>query len=262
MRLLLLASVACITCGSAFGQSLLGQSQPGGGQQPVVTVPAPPPIVAAPATPVTPAPAVQASAPPQGLVATPLPPPAMVQQPSAPPDNGGQVAPAPVPQAVSQPVQGQAVSPSAQTPADGQGGASAPPGAAAATSVSASAPVLPSAASPAALPANDVPPAPDNQWVNGHVAELGVLNKVDGSTSTLTVPVGGQAASGDLTVSVQACTTRPSGSLPDVAAFLTLQSTQSVASDAPVYRGWIVKSLPGSSNAENADEAFRVISCS
>lgn len=280
MRLLLLASVACIAGGSAFGQSLLGQSQPGGGQvQPTVVVPEPPPVVAAPPTPVVAAPARQAP-PPQGLVVTPLPPPNIAQQSSAPPDNGGQTLSQPAPQPVSQPapqptpqpVQMQAVSPSiqggqvgssasTQAVTSGQSGSSGAVGGVA-VPTSASPPVLPSAASPAALPANDVAPTPDNKWVDGHVAELGVLNKVDGSTQTLTIPVGGQVVSGDLTVSVQACTTRPPGSLPDDAVFLTLQSTQTPTSDVPVYRGWIVKSLPGSSNAENADEAFRVIGCS
>lgn len=287
MRLLLLASVACIAGGSAFGQSLLGQSQPGGGQaRPVVVVPESPPVVAAPPAPLVAAqPVAQASVPPQGLVATPLPPPNMIQQPSAPQDNGGQGSPQPVAQSAAQPVpqpviqpaaqpvQMQAVSPSIQAPANGVAGPSAPAATTAsvaasagssgsAVSVSASSPVLPNAASPAALPTNDVPPVQNNQWVNGHVATLGVLNKVDGSTKTLTIPVGGQAVSGDLTVSVQACAMHQPGSLPDSAVFLTLQSTQNTNSGAPVYRGWIVKSEPGSSNAENADEAFRVVGCS
>lgn len=111
-------------------------------------------------------------------------------------------------------------------------------------------------------PAGDVAPVLDEKWVYGHVLELGVLNKVDGSTKILTIPVGGQAVSGDLSVSVQACVVHPPGTLPNVAAFLTLQSTNPAIISAPIYRGWMVKSVPGAADVENADEAFRIISCS
>lgn len=242
MRFLLLASVLSLAGSGAFAQSLLGQSQPGGGQAlSTVSVPAPPPIVAAPSAPVAPQP--QASLPPQGLVETPLPPPGAVQQSSLPPDNAesSQTPPAAPASTTAAPSE-QAVSPSV---------APATPSSPA-----------PSASTPVSLPANDVAPVPDNKWVYGHVAELGVLNKVDGSTKTLMIPVGGHVVSGDLTVSVQACVVRPDSSLPNAAVFLSLQSTSGAATAQPVYRGWIVQSLPGVADAENADEAFRVVGCS
>lgn len=97
------------------------------------------------------------------------------------------------------------------------------------------------------------------------MATLKLLNKVEGSTETLTIPVGGSVAAGDLNVSVQACVVRPPGNLPNAAVFLTLQplgATGSIANSAPVYRGWIVKSQPAAATAENADEAFQVMNCS
>lgn len=239
MRLILLASAASLLGGGAFAQSLLGQSQPGQGSSlPAVVVPAPPPVVAAPSAPV-PAPAPAAPAPPPGLVETPLPPPdsgAGATPSGVDTDNGG---------GGDQPTQVQAVSPSAPVvPAPaGNGGASPPSGGTAATQP------------------QDVPPVQANDWVQGKTAVLGVLNKVDGSTSTLTIPVGGQATAGDLTISVQACVSRPPGQLPDSAIFLTLQS-KSQQDGGSIYRGWMVRSAPGATDVGNAGEAFRVITCS
>lgn len=263
MRFLLLASAASLIGGSAMGQSLLGQSQPGGAQsQAVIAVPEPPPVVAAPAAAApqpVPRPAV---APPPGLVQTKLPPQNMVQPPAMPSDNAGS-APAPVPVPVSTtPVSAQAVSPSAPVAQPKMSQAEATPASASATAPSAAASPVPGSTTPAALPENDVAPVQENSWVYGHTAELGVLNKVDGSTETITVPVGGQVTSGDLMVSVQACVMRPPGELPNAAVYLTLLPIKADDSTAPVYKGWIVKSVPGAANSENADEAFRVINCS
>lgn len=260
MRFLLLASAASLIGGSAMGQSLLGQSQPGGAQsQAVIAVPEPPPVVAAPAAAApqpVPRPAV---APPPGLVQTPLPPQNMVQPPAMPSDNAGSV-PTPVPVPTT-PVSAQAVSPSTPVAQPKMSQAGATPASASATAPSAAASPAPGSTTPAALPENDVAPVQENSWVYGHKAELGVLNKVDGSTETITVPVGGQVTSGDLTVSVQACVMRPPGELPNAAVYLTLLPIKADDSTAPVYKGWIVQSAPGAADSENADEAFRVIGC-
>lgn len=254
MRLPLLVAATSLIGGGAFAQSMLGQSDPGGGRaSSSVVVPPPPAIVAAPEAPAAPV-SARPLAPPAGLVETPLPPPKAVYQPvavgSSQPSPPLSQSPAPTP---VKPVPTLAMSPSA------------PSGAAASdTDATLAKPAsnAPGATVPVALPANDVAPTPDNKWVFGHTAELGVLNKVDGSTQMLTVPVGGQATAGDLTVSVQACVVRPEGSLPNTAIFLTLQPKAANSTDSQIYRGWIVKSLPGSSAAENADEVFRVVSCS
>lgn len=108
----------------------------------------------------------------------------------------------------------------------------------------------------------DVAPTPANDWNPGHNATLGVLNEVDGSTSQLSVPIGGQPAKmGDVLVSVQACATRPPQDLPDAAVFLTVQPADDGGA-APLYRGWMLRSAPGASVVGNAAESFRVISCS
>lgn len=270
MRFLLLVSAASLLAGGAMAQTLLGQSQPGSGAvqtQAAVAVPEAPHVAAAPAL-VAPQPTQPTVAPPSGLVQTPLPPPSMVQQPTMPPDNGGGMPVSSGPDSVPQPQQAsaasaQAVSPSVPVPSPAGSQAGVP---ASANSMSASSAVSPSA-SPGSValapsPNSDVAPAADNSWLYGHTAELGVLDKVDGSTEIITVPVGGQTTAGDLTVSVQACVTRPPGELPNAAVYLTLQTTKADASSAPIYQGWIVKSEPGAAISENADEAFRIINCS
>lgn len=120
----------------------------------------------------------------------------------------------------------------------------------------------PSATATAPQPAPpDVAPAQSNNWTPGTTAMLGVLNKVDGSTAQLTLPVGAQPqTSGDLSVSVQACLNRPVGQIPDVAVFLTVNSQQQGA--PPLYRGWMLRSAPGATFVGNAGQTFRVMGCS
>jgi hypothetical protein len=88
-----------------------------------------------------------------------------------------------------------------------------------------------------------------------------VLNKVDGSISDLSIPVGKQTTAGDLQVSVIACMQRPLDQVPDSAVFLSIQPTTD-PSAAPSYRGWMVRSVPAASVVENASETFRLIGCS
>jgi hypothetical protein len=112
-----------------------------------------------------------------------------------------------------------------------------------------------------ATTAPTAPPQPPNTWVPGTTAKLGVLNKVDGSVSAISIPVGGQANIGDLTVSVLACVNRPADQIPDTAIFLNAQSTTADPT-VPTYRGWLVLSTPGAAVAGDASETFRVIACS
>ncbi len=109
--------------------------------------------------------------------------------------------------------------------------------------------------------APDIAPVPPNTWLPGKTAQIGVLDKIDGSVSQLSIPVGSQSVVGDLQVSVQACMTRPPDQVPDAAVFLALQSTQN-ASAPPDYRGWLVRSAPGAAVAGDASETFRIIGCS
>jgi len=259
---------------AAFGQSMLGNA--GGTDQNTVAVPPPPPIVSAPLPAsmpqvVTPQPPSQ----PPGLVQTPVPPANM--------DNG-------------------------QNPPDGTAQDNGAPNAATPMTPDASqtAPVTPgqtapAMTAPAPVPstASSTPPPPSNNWVPEHTAQIGLLDKVDGGASTVSIPVGGETDAGDLRISVLACETRPPGEIPDDAIFVSIQpvatgatgtasaapppggtpadvtasggpappgegeSTQAgAASGAPIFRGWMVRSIPGATVVGDASETLRVVSCS
>jgi hypothetical protein len=128
----------------------------------------------------------------------------------------------------------------------------------------ATAPVIatPDGTAPASPPAPDVAPVPQNVWVPGTRATIGVLDKVDGSTDQISIAVGAAAQKiGDLEISVQSCVNRPPDQIPDTAIFLTVQNPADDAG-APLYRGWMVRSMPGAAVVGDAGETFRVIGCS
>ena len=106
-------------------------------------------------------------------------------------------------------------------------------------------------------------PVIPNDWVPGTMVTLGVLNEVDGGTSQVSIPVGGQSEIGDLQVSVQACDIRPPTQLPDAAIFLTVtQAASGNGSPTTLYRGWMLRSEPGATVVGDGSETFRVIGCS
>ncbi len=237
-----------------FGTAAWAQSQDNGGS--ALFVPPAPPIAAAPIAPPAPV-APTPPAPPPGLVQTPIPPGPVVPE-QAPPDYGvpNSGAPAEEPPAGAVPPTAPPALPAVIVP--GSPAPAGPPGAA---------PVPPPAPAPP-----DVAPVIPNDWVQGKVATLGVLNKVDGSTTQVSIPVGGQSHVGDLQVSVQACATRPPDQLPDTAIFLTVQGatpSSDVAGTGGVpvfgttlYRGWMVRSDPGATVVGDGGEMFRVVNCS
>lgn len=99
-----------------------------------------------------------------------------------------------------------------------------------------------------------------NDWDPGKTAEIGVLDRVDGGIANLTVPVGGQVTSGDLTISVLACDMRPSNEVPDAAIFLNVQSTANT-NGPPVFHGWMVRSIPAATVVGDQSETLRVANC-
>ncbi|HQT38473.1 MAG TPA: DUF2155 domain-containing protein [Acidocella sp.] len=119
-------------------------------------------------------------------------------------------------------------------------------------------PVPPAAADNAA---NATPPVEPNNWVPGKLAEIGVLDKVDGGIANLQVPVGGQVTSGDMQISVLACANRPPDQIPDVAIFVSIQTTDNL-SGPPLFRGWMVRSVPADSVVGDGSDSLRVVSCS
>jgi hypothetical protein len=247
MRLCIAAALALSV--GAFGwaqaQTSLAQPPTSLAQAPTVVPPAPP-IVASPLPSPQATPQVQLPSPPPGLVQTPFPPAAPVA-PAAPvsPSVGAVPGTAPIVAPPSEAPSG----PAASTPTVVTPGAAVPATPGQATQA------------PAAPAIADTAPVVPNTWVAGKTVTIGVLDKVDGSIAQVSIPVGGQQTIGDLQVSVQACVNRPSDQLPDAAIFLTVQSPSDSA-DAPLFRGWMVRSTPGAMVVGDAGETFRVVGCS
>jgi hypothetical protein len=235
--------------GAALGQSMLGNAAgdgsgpgnlPPGTDQNTVAVPPPPPIVSTPLSAPLPQVVTPQPAPP-GLVQTPVPPV------------------------------------NADTGQPGTDGTAADNGAPVTPDAAATAPVTPGAAPAAPDTASSTPPPPANTWLPEHTAQIGLLDKVDGGASTVTIPVGGQTDAGDLRISVLACATRPPGEIPDDAVFVsiqpvatgatgtaatTLDNASGSATGGPIFRGWMVRSIPGATVVGDASETLRVVSCS
>jgi hypothetical protein len=180
-------------------------------------------------------------------------PPAPVLVPATPapvaPAAAGAPASSPAQAAVNAPVAIPPASPAAAPAAEAAPGAPAAPAATTAQ------------AAPAAPEAPDTPPIIPNTWLPENNATLGVLDKVDGSITQVSIPVGGQASVGDVTISVQSCLARPPDQVPDAAIFVSVQSVGG-DDDTPLYRGWMVRSMPGATVFGDASEIFRLISCS
>ncbi|MDE8347931.1 MAG: DUF2155 domain-containing protein [Acidocella sp.] len=104
------------------------------------------------------------------------------------------------------------------------------------------------------------PPMESNDWVPGKAAVIGVLDKVDGGIANLQVPVGGQVTSGDMQISVLACVNRSADHVPDSAIFVSIQTTDKL-SGPPLFRGWMVRSVPADSVVGDGSDTLRVVSC-
>ncbi len=107
----------------------------------------------------------------------------------------------------------------------------------------------------------DTAPQQPNNWVSGQTATLGMLDKVDGAVSTLSIPVGQSHDTGSLRVHVLACATRPPDAAPDTAIFVSVHNLKADESAQPLFRGWLLKSDPGAAIVADATDMFRVVGC-
>lgn len=89
---------------------------------------------------------------------------------------------------------------------------------------------------------------PVDTWYSQPKAVVRVLNKLESSVTTLTIPVGGNAQYKTLTIAVKNCVVRPTTASPDSAAFVTV--TDSQLSTNP-FSAWIFVAEPGASVFEH-----------
>jgi len=101
-------------------------------------------------------------------------------------------------------------------------------------------------------------PAPPADWLPRSTATLEALDKVDATHQTLTIPVGGTASYGALSIAVRACLVRPPNQPADSAAFLVIQDPHP---GAPGFSGWMFASAPEVSMLEHPIYDVRVLGC-
>ena len=124
------------------------------------------------------------------------------------------------------------------------------------------------AAGPSAPPAPEAPstqvapsvPAP-TQWLPEQQAQLTVLDKIYGSTTTVSAQIGTAFAVRFLKVTVLACWVRPPTLPPDTAAFLQVSDTHAAQGSPPEFRGWVFKAEPALSGLHDPATDISVNGC-
>jgi hypothetical protein len=118
---------------------------------------------------------------------------------------------------------------------------------------------LPAPEAPASAAAPSV--AAPSQWVPQQQARLIVLDKIYGSSTTVSAKAGEPFAVRFLTVTVLACWTRPPTLPPDAAAYLQVTDSHASPGSPPEFRGWIFKSEPALSGMDDPVTDISVDGC-
>ncbi|MDI2112574.1 DUF2155 domain-containing protein [Commensalibacter nepenthis] len=88
----------------------------------------------------------------------------------------------------------------------------------------------------------------ENIWYSQPKAKIRVLNKLESSATTLTIPVGGSVEYKTLSISVSKCIVRPENLSPDSAAFVTIKDSKLPMNP---FNAWIFVAEPGVSVFEH-----------
>lgn len=115
---------------------------------------------------------------------------------------------------------------------------------------------------PEAPSANAAPPvAAPSQWVAAQQAQLTVLDKIYGSSTTVSAKVGVPFTVRFLTVTVLACWVRPPTLPPDTAVFLQVTDLHAASGSPPEFRGWIFQAEPALSGMNDPATDISVDGC-
>lgn len=93
-------------------------------------------------------------------------------------------------------------------------------------------------------------------------AVLQGLDKVTAQITTLTVPIGGSASFGTLTIHLRACVPSKPDEAPEAAAFLEIVDIRPDQEPVPVFSGWMFASSPALSALEHPVYDIWVKACS
>src|SRR5579875_946851 len=103
---------------------------------------------------------------------------------------------------------------------------------------------------------NAAPPGP--AWLPRHVAELQVMEKIEGQSGTLSVKVGQTVQYKTLTITRRACLARPPDQAKDSTAFLDITDSRQ---GAPGFHGWLFHNEPSISIFQSPVYAIQLNDC-
>ncbi len=119
-------------------------------------------------------------------------------------------------------------------------------------------PPLPGPAIPSPAPLAPV----QSDWIAQRMVELRATDKVMARTTTLTAQLGETIRFGPLSVVVRECVIRPPDRPQDAAAFLEInQIARGEGGRGPVFRGWMLLSLPQLALVEHPTHDIRLAAC-
>ena len=100
--------------------------------------------------------------------------------------------------------------------------------------------------------------SPPDSWVPRQTGILRVLNKLDSTVTTLTLPVGTSSTLQTLTVTLAACDVRPQDLPQDATARVTVVDSRE---GTPGFNGWILANEPGAAMLEHPVYDIQLAGC-
>ena len=100
--------------------------------------------------------------------------------------------------------------------------------------------------------------SPPDAWQPRQQATLRVMNKIDSTVQTLTVPVGGTASFESLTIRLSGCFVRPPDLPADAAAHLTITDSRP---GLPGFDAWMLKNEPALNMLEHPVYDVQLAAC-
>jgi len=101
--------------------------------------------------------------------------------------------------------------------------------------------------------------SPPDSWQPRTKATLRVMNKIDSTVQTLSVPVGGNVNFQSLTIRLSGCYVRPPDLPADAAAHLTITDSRP---DQPGFDAWMLKNEPALNMLEHPVYDVQLAGCS
>jgi hypothetical protein len=100
--------------------------------------------------------------------------------------------------------------------------------------------------------------SPPDAWLPRGAGTLRVMNKIDSTVQTLSVPVGGSVTFGSLTIKMSGCFVRPPDLPADATAHLTITDRRP---DQPGFDAWMLQKEPALNMLEHPVYDVQLVGC-